>query len=110
MPPSAEVIQMPGVLPQEPTRPTLNLGAAELIEASGGYRRPADQLKALHERGFVQAFRGTHGKVVLPRAHYDAVVRGQYGAGQAANEPTARTPLPPNRAGFKAKFGRKAGG
>lgn len=93
-----------------PVAPTLNLTPAEVKEASGGYRRPADQLKALHARGFTRAFRRNDGQgpVILERAHYDAVTRGQFGQ-QAANEANApRQPLPPNRAGFRAKFGKKA--
>jgi hypothetical protein len=107
---SATVHVLPGAAIAEPERPTLNLGPAELVEASGGYRRPADQLKALHERGFVRAFRRSGaGPVILERAHYDAVVRGQFGHHEPANDTATRGPLPPNRAGFKAKFGRKAG-
>lgn len=108
---SATIHELPGAWPELPSKPsTLNLDAQELVDASGGYVRPADQLKALHARGFTLAFRGMHGKVVLPRAHYEAVLRGQYGGAPAANEPAERVPLPPNRAGFKAKFGRRKGG
>jgi hypothetical protein len=70
--------------------------------------RPADQLKALHARGFVRAFRRNGaGPVILERAHYDAVVRGQFGQQPPANDsgPTGG-PLPPNRAGYRRKFGK----
>lgn len=48
----------------------------ELQEITGGYVRPADQLRFLLSRGF---FRATlhRGRVLLERSHYDAVTRGQ---------------------------------
>lgn len=65
---------------------TLTLSKAELVEASGGYKRPADQLRALHARGFFRAYRSkVTGRVVLERAHYDAV-----SSGRAANDAPAR--------------------
>jgi len=71
---------------------SLTLSEAEVREASGGYTRPADQLKALHARGFVRAWRSPlNGRVVLERAHYDAVASGQ---GAAANDPRAGRPRP----------------
>jgi hypothetical protein len=109
------VHQLPGTeffnMPTPAT--SLNLSPAEVEAASGGYVRPADQLKALHARGFVRAFRRGDGKgpVILERAHYDAVTRGQFGQQQAANDAGAtREPMPPNRAGYRAKFGKKARG
>lgn len=103
---TAAILQLPGAeLPRE--RPSLNLTVDEVRDASGGYVRPADQLRALHDLGFVQAFRGKSGNVILPRAHYDAILRGQYGQREPANEP--RAPLPPNIAGLKRKFGKKTG-
>lgn len=103
---SATVLQLPGTREVIAEAPGLNLSAQELVDASGGYRRPAEQLKALHARGFVRAWRRDSGRgpVILERAHYDAVVRGQFGQQQAANEPAARAALPPNRAGYKARF------
>jgi hypothetical protein len=102
-----------GAFPPIERPTTLNLSPSEVTDASGGYVRPADQLKALHARGFVRAFRRSDGKgpVILERAHYDAVVRGQFGQQRAANDANApRAPLPPNRAGFHAKFGPKKKG
>ena len=49
---------------------------AELAEISGGYQRPADQLRVLHSRGFWRAAI-LKGRLVLERSHYDAVTRGQ---------------------------------
>lgn len=71
---------------------SLTLTEDEVREASGGYTRPADQLRALHQRGFVRAWRSKlTGRVVLERAHYDAVASGQ---GAAANDPRAGRPRP----------------
>jgi hypothetical protein len=92
--------------PLPPSAPGLNLAPDEIREASGGYVRAADQLRALHARGFTRAFisKATH-KVVLERAHYEAVTRGQFGA--AANEPIARPAAQPDRAGLKAFLSKK---
>lgn len=57
-------------------QPTLLLTADEL-EALTGYRRAADQLRELLRQGFHRARRNRLGDVVLERAHYDAVVRGE---------------------------------
>jgi hypothetical protein len=105
---TAAVLQLPGTAPAPAERSTLNLEADELVEASGGYVRSADQLKALHALGFVRAWRAHNGKgrVVLERAHYDAVVRGQFATRPLEADPAAaRSPLPPNRAGFRRRFG-----
>lgn len=102
------VLTMPGVRREE--QPGLNLSAQEVVDASGGYVRPADQLRALHQRGFSRAFRRKDaGPVILERAHYDAVVRGQYGGAPAANEPSARAPMPPDRAALRRTNRPKAG-
>jgi hypothetical protein len=69
--------------------PSLILSHEELV-ALTGYRRPAEQLKALHARGFARAWRNRLGQVVLERAHYDAVCSR---AG-AANDPAAGRPRP----------------
>lgn len=41
-----------------------------------GYRRPAEQLIELHKRGFHRAYRNAAGRLILERAHYEAVCRG----------------------------------
>jgi hypothetical protein len=53
----------------------LLLTEAEL-EALTGYRRPHEQLAELHQQGFSRARRNRLGRVVLERAHYDAVCAG----------------------------------
>lgn len=76
---------------------------------TGGAKRPCDQLRILHALGYVRAWRlPTGGRVILERAHVDAVQRGQFGQA-AANEPAAPR-AKPNRAAFLAQFGAKAGG
>lgn len=92
--------------PQE--APGLNLSPSEVQEAAGGYQRAADQLRELHRRGFVRAYIPTMGRkrVILERAHYDAVVRGQYRQAEAANEPQGR-PAPRANRDRLVKFFRK---
>ncbi|HET9643764.1 MAG TPA: DUF4224 domain-containing protein [Burkholderiaceae bacterium] len=51
---------------------SLTLSEAELVELTG-YRRPADQIRELHRRGFSRAYVNRLGRVVLERAHYMAV-------------------------------------
>jgi hypothetical protein len=46
------------------------------LELLTGYEQATKQLMMLHKRGFNRAFIGRHG-VVLERAHYEAVCRGQ---------------------------------
>ena len=52
----------------------------EELVALTGYRRPADQLRALHAAGYWRARPGPDGAVILERAHADAVARGQTSA------------------------------
>lgn len=47
----------------------------ELVEITG-YQKATKQLQVLHRRGFHRAFISRAGKVVLERAHYEAVTRG----------------------------------
>jgi hypothetical protein len=51
---------------------------ADELQSITGYRTPTRQLEVLRERGFCRAYIGRHG-VVLERAHYDAVCRGEFG-------------------------------
>lgn len=54
----------------------ITLSDDELVEVTG-YKQPASQLRALHDRGFLLARRSTvTGKVILDRAHYEAVCNG----------------------------------
>lgn len=53
----------------------LALSPAELVEITR-YRRAGDQLEELHRRGFHRAELGRDGKVLLERAHYEAVCAG----------------------------------
>lgn len=105
---TAAVLQLPGAFTAQVERGSLNLTEAEIVEITGGYVRPADQLKALHARGFVRAWRHSDGRgpVILERSHYDAVTRGQFGA-PATTEPVARQPIAPDRAAFRRKYGKK---
>lgn len=57
--------------------PSLALTKEELQEITG-YKSPTKQLNVLHRRGFMRAYISRLG-VVLERAHYDAVCRGQVG-------------------------------
>lgn len=106
----SNVFQLPGAVLDEPrpAAPSLNLTEHEIVDASGGYVRPAEQLRELHARGFSRAYIPKVGRkhVVVERAHYDAVTRGQFGAA-AANE-TQQTPPPaPDRAGLRQFFKQK---
>ena len=47
------------------------------LEAVTGYQQATKQLRVLHTRGFLRAFISRKGGVVLERAHYDAVARGE---------------------------------
>lgn len=51
------------------------LQSDELLQLTG-YEQPTRQLAVLHKRGFTRAFIGRRG-VVLERAHFEAVCRGQ---------------------------------
>jgi hypothetical protein len=52
------------------------LTEAELKRITG-YELPCKQLAVLHNRGFHRAYIANKGGVVLERAHYEAVCRGQ---------------------------------
>lgn len=71
--------------------PSITLTPDEL-HALTGYRRPAEQLRALHLQGYWRARRSVLGAVVLTRAHYEAVEGGQdrKPALQAAGGPKLR--------------------
>lgn len=55
----------------------LILSEAEVVRLCGGLKRPADQLADLKDQGFYRARLGRiTRRVVLERAHYDAVCAG----------------------------------
>ena len=56
-------------------RPGITLSAQELRDLTR-YKRAADQLRELHARGFARAYIRA-GEVVLERAHFEAVCRGE---------------------------------
>lgn len=108
---TATVVDFPGAAPTAREPVGLHLSQAEVEQAAGGYKRAADQLRELHARGFTRATLAKVGRkrVLLERGHYEAVVSGQYAPAPAPAvplDPATRAPLPPNRAGYRAKFGR----
>lgn len=57
---------------------TITLSEQELQDVTGGYKRPGDQLQELRRQGFSRARIGrVTGRVILERAHYDAVCAGR---------------------------------
>lgn len=59
---------------------SLTLTPEEIAELTGGMQKPRCQVNRLHERGFVRA-RLERGRVILERAHYEAVCRGEFAPG-----------------------------
>lgn len=59
--------------------PALLLTADEIRTLTGELQLPRCQVRVLRERGFIRA-RLERGKVVLERAHYEAVCRGEFAA------------------------------
>jgi hypothetical protein len=53
----------------------VTLDSNEIVSITG-YEQPCKQLEVLHKRGFSRAYINRRG-VVLERAHYEAVCRGQ---------------------------------
>lgn len=66
----------------------LLLTSAEIRALTGELTLPRCQVRRLQERGFVRA-RLERGRVVLERAHYEAVCRGEFTNGAAPGN-TAR--------------------
>lgn len=54
----------------------ITFSQSELVELTR-YTRPTKQLAILHLRGFHRAYLDHNGQVVLERAHYEAVCRGE---------------------------------
>jgi hypothetical protein len=72
---------------------SVTLSAEEIERLTGGYKRPADQLRELHRQGFYRARRGrVTGEVILERAHVEAVAAGNAAVplGAARNQPRLR--------------------
>lgn len=59
---------------------TLRLTAEEIAELCPGLTQPAAMVRHLKEQGFVRA-RIQAGQIILERAHYEAVCRGEFAAG-----------------------------
>jgi hypothetical protein len=57
----------------------LTLAEAEIAELCPDITQPAARVRRLHDEGFSRA-RLCDGKVILERAHYEAVCRGEFGA------------------------------
>ncbi len=75
--------------------PSPTLSAEEVRSLCGGYVQPSKQLKMLHELGYWRAWRSRlTGKVILERAHAEAVGRGQ----DAKMQAPALRPAPKLRA------------
>lgn len=72
---------------------SITLPEDEIVTVAGGYKRPGDQLRELHRQGFYRAGKSRiTGRVVLERAHYDAVCAGARPE-QQAPAPRVRSPL-----------------
>jgi len=68
----------------------LMLNAFE-VQALTGYRQAAKQLAELHRQGYWRARRAPiTGRILLERAHYDAVARGQDTAPTALAKPAPK--------------------
>jgi hypothetical protein len=65
--------------PLHPEPPSICLSEAEIAELTGQLQKPRCQVNLLQKRGFARA-RLERGRVVLERAHYEAVCRGAFAA------------------------------
>lgn len=108
---TATLLHLPTGESPPPELPGLNLSPEEVQDAAGGYLRPADQLRVLQALGFTRARIPKVGRkrVILERAHYDAVVRGQYGPAALGKPADERPAAGPDMAGLRAFFDRKRG-
>ena len=79
----------PNAIDAQPGPRPATLSEAELVDITG-YVQPSSQLRELHRQGFFRARRARFtGRVILERAHYDAVCAG---AIPSPNEPQVRPP------------------
>jgi hypothetical protein len=60
------------------------------IEALTGYSMPCKQLAALQAAGYARARRGRNGEVILERAHFQAVCRGEFVIHAKGTRPAVR--------------------
>lgn len=67
----------PSKPPPQPSPPSILLSDAEIAELTGHLQKPRCQVNLLQKRGFERA-RVERGKVILERAHYEAVCRGEF--------------------------------
>ena len=67
---------------------SITLTESEIAELCPSVAQAAARVRHLHGEGFIRA-RLRDGRVVLERIHYEAVCRGEFGAGSkpAHNEP-----------------------
>jgi hypothetical protein len=75
----------------------LLLTADEVFELTG-YRRASEQLAELQRHGFSRARRDRLGRLVLERAHYEAVCRGGGTSTAATTTPRPRVKHPQEQA------------
>jgi hypothetical protein len=54
----------------------ITLSESEIVELTS-YRHATKQLGVLQQRGFLRAYINRRGAVVLERAHYEAVTKGE---------------------------------
>lgn len=68
--------------------PSLTLSEKEVIELADGYKQADKQLAALLAAGYTRARRSKlTGRVVLERAHAEAVAAGKRSTDEAQNDP-----------------------
>jgi hypothetical protein len=72
---TAALVKFASRVAQAPAPASITLQPDELEQLTG-FEQATKQLNVLHKRGFTRAFIGRRG-LVLERAHYEAVCRGQ---------------------------------
>lgn len=71
----------------------LTLSHEEIVRITGGLTQPRRQLTELRKHGFWRARLGRDGKVVLERAHYEAVCAGALPPGEKKDDTRPRPQL-----------------
>lgn len=69
------------------------LTQGQIRQLAGGLTQPRRQLTELHKRGYWRARLGVDGRVVLERAHYEAVCAGALPPGEEKRDTRARPRL-----------------